>query len=165
MVLLVRRAVPPVKLRCMQEGSTIGPFTLGKILGRGGMATVFEAHHAVDAHPVALKILRPDIVTDPSFIAAFGDEVRAAAKLDHARVTTVYDHGVIAAEEAADATSFAGAPWLAMELVDGGTISALAGKLRWAHLKSILIDVLDALAHALILGTPQPANGRAECAK
>ena len=82
----------------------------------GGMATVFEAHHAVDAHPIALKILRPDIVADPSFIAAFGDEVRAAAKLDHACVTTVYDHGLITNEEAGAATGFAGAPWLAMEL-------------------------------------------------
>ena len=123
MLLLVRKVTPPVKLICMQEGSTIGPFTLGKILGRGGMATVFEAHHAVDSHPVALKILRPDIVADPSFTAAFGDEVRAAAKLDHARVTTVYDHGIISAEDAGSATAFAGAPWLAMELVDGGTIS------------------------------------------
>ena len=112
------------------------------------MATVFEAHHAVDSHPVALKILRPDIVADPSFTAAFGDEVRAAAKLDHARVTTVYDHGIISAEDAGSATAFAGAPWLAMELVDGGTISGLAGKLRWSALKSVLLDVLDALAHA-----------------
>ena len=135
-------------MELMKEGSTIGPFTLGSVLGQGGMATVFEAHHAVDAHPVALKILRPDIVADPSFIAAFGDEVRAAAKLDHARVTTVYDHGLITNEEAGAATGFAGAPWLAMELVDGGTVSPLAGRLRWSALKSIIIDVLDALAHA-----------------
>ena len=112
------------------------------------MATVFEAHHAVDSHPVALKVLKPDIVTDPSFIAAFGDEVRAAAKLDHARGTTVNDHGIISAEEAGSATGFAGAPWLAMELVDGGTISSLAGKLKWAQLRFILIDVLDALGRS-----------------
>ncbi len=138
-------------------GSKVGPFTLGAVVGRGGMATVYEAQHAVDQHPVAVKILRPDIAHDNAFNAAFADEVRSAASLDHARITAVYDHGIIETKDSATRT-----PWLAMELVSGGTIARLAGRAKWETIKQVLLDVLDALAHAhargLIHRDIKPAN-------
>ncbi len=112
------------------------------------MATVLLAEHERDQTRVALKIMRSEIVSDPSFIEAFGHEVRAAASLDHERITAVFDHGVITKEEAGSDTPLAGMPWLAMELVEGGTLADLAGRLAWPQLQTITMDVLDALAHA-----------------
>ena len=132
----------------MNEGSRVGPFTLGPKLGAGGMATVFMAEHKSDNTRVALKILRTEIASDPSFIEAFGHEVRAAARLDHGRITAVFDHGVISPEEATSNPELAGLPWLAMELVEGGTITGLSGRIPWPQLQAITLDVLDALAHA-----------------
>ncbi|MGB0640950.1 MAG: protein kinase domain-containing protein, partial [Myxococcota bacterium] len=132
----------------MNEGSKIGPFTLGPKLGEGGMATVFMAEHESDNTRVALKVMRTEIMSNASFMEAFGHEVRAAARLDHERITAVFDHGVISAAEAGQDVEKIGLPWLAMELVEGGTISALAGRTPWPQLQVIALDVLDALAHA-----------------
>jgi len=146
----------------MKKGSRVGPFTLGPILGQGGMATVFIANHEMDDTPVALKILRPEIAKEPSYQEAFTHEVQSAARLDHQRITAVFDHGIVQATEDPSPDGFAGAPWLAMELVEGGTISNLVGRVAWPQLRRILLDVLDALAHAhargMIHRDIKPAN-------
>lgn len=132
----------------MREGDTVGPFTLGPILGRGGMATVHLGVHETDGTRVAVKVLRPDVARKANFMEAFGLEVGAAASLNHPRITAIFDHGVVTASEATRSPEYEGAPWLAMEFVDGGTLSSLKGSLEWGELKLILLDVLEALGHA-----------------
>ena len=132
----------------MRTGTVIGPFTVGPIIGEGGMATVYSATHHIDESPVALKILRPEVAKQDAFLEAFGREVRAAAGLHHRRITAVFDHGVITASECEHQPELIGSPWLAMEIVTGGTISGLAGKIQWPQLQRILLEVLDGLAHA-----------------
>ena len=78
----------------------------------------------------------------------FAHEVRAAARLNHPNVTTVFDHGILDSPSAAGNTSLIGCPWLAMEVVSGGTVRRLAGKTRWPEIRRILCDVLSALGHA-----------------
>ena len=63
-------------------------------LGRGGMASVYRATHQQDDTPVALKILHPGVARDAFQIDGFAFEVRAAASLDHPRITAIYDYGV-----------------------------------------------------------------------
>ena len=132
----------------MLTGTVIGPFTVGPVIGEGGMATVYSATHHIDESPVALKILRPEVAKQGAFLEAFGREVRAAAGLHHRRITAVFDHGVITASECEHQPELIGSPWLAMEMVTGGTISGLAGKIQWPQLQRILLEVLDGLAHA-----------------
>lgn len=79
----------------MKEGDTVGSFILGPLLGRGGMASVHRASHVSDGTQVAIKILQPDIAAQDNFIEAFSHEVRAAAALNHHRITAIYDHGVV----------------------------------------------------------------------
>jgi tetratricopeptide (TPR) repeat protein len=146
----------------MSLDATIGPYHLEAEIGRGGMARVFSARHGVDGTPVALKILLPRVAKQAQFAEAFGLEVRAAARLDHPRVTAIYDHGVVDPELPGDKLLLAGSPWLAMELVSGGSISSLCGQVSWNQLRAIMLDVLDALAHAHARGMVhrdiKPAN-------
>ena len=127
--------------------TSLGPFLLDQIIGRGGMAVVWRGHHRGDGTPVALKVLLEEIAAQELFAEAFRFEVLAAARLGHPRITAVYDHGQVTAAEANEDLP-AAAPWLAMELVDGSSAAPLCGRVPWRGLRGVLLGVLDGLAHA-----------------
>src|SRR5687767_9948327 len=112
------------------------------------MGEVWRGVHLADGFPVAVKLLtgRADAVT----AAAFRRGVRAVAGLDHPHVVLVLDCGEVDRPTARDSRGAlrAGAPWIAMEHADGGSISARRGQVGWPELRGILIALLDALAHA-----------------
>lgn len=135
-------------LSTVHPGATIGAFRLGPLLGRGGMASVYRATHLEDDTPVALKVLHPGVAKDALQLEGFAFEVRAAASLNHPRITAIYDHGLTTSNDADASDAPGGLPWLAMELVEGGTLQAERGRLSWPDLQRSLLDVLDALAHA-----------------
>ncbi|MBM3122782.1 MAG: serine/threonine protein kinase [Chloroflexi bacterium] len=62
-------------------------------LGTGGMALVYHARDLNLQREVAIKVLREDSTSDPSFQARFVHEARAAANLLHPNIVTVYDFG------------------------------------------------------------------------
>jgi serine/threonine protein kinase len=62
-------------------------------IGSGGMANVFRARDLNLQRDVAIKILRDDLIEDPSFQARFLQEARAAANLIHPNIVTIYDFG------------------------------------------------------------------------
>ncbi len=62
-------------------------------IGEGGMALVFLGYDELLEREVAVKILRPQFVTDENFIRLFQREARAAASLNHPRIVNVYDIG------------------------------------------------------------------------
>jgi len=126
----------------------LGPFVIDQAIGRGGMAAVYKAFHRGDRTPVALKILLPEVAAQPTFAEAFQFEVLSAARLDHPRITAVYDHGQVQTDEAIGEQLPVGAPWLAMELVEGDSAGPLRGRLPWVGLRGVLLGVLDGLAHA-----------------
>jgi len=88
-----------------------GRYELGERLGSGGMADVYVAHDRTSERTVALKLLREGLSTDPTFVARFTREARAAASITHPRVVRVLD-----------ANSVDGRHYIAMELVPGGTL-------------------------------------------
>ena len=111
------------------------------------MAVVWRAHHRGDGTPVALKVLLPEVAAQETFAEAFRFEVLSAARLDHPRITAVYDHGQVTEEEAGSDLPLH-APWLAMELIEGSSAGPLRGRLPWRGLRGVLLGVLDGLAHA-----------------
>jgi len=127
----------------------LGPFELVTVIGKGGMGEVWHAvHHAQDL-PVAVKVVTRKHARDPWYLGAFRSEVRAVAALDHPNILRVYDHGAVTAQAAAQNDKLVeGSPWLAMELVRGGSLSRWAGRMPWPVLSDVLLRVLDALAHA-----------------
>lgn len=76
-------------------GRTLGDYTILSRLGRGGMAQVFLAEQTSLARLVALKILKPELATDPSYISRFKNEARAAAALVHSNIVQIFEVGEV----------------------------------------------------------------------
>src|SRR5262249_35541894 len=60
-------------------------------LGAGGMGSVWLAEHAVMDRPVAVKVIRPELLARRGAADRFLREVRAAAKLHHPNIVTAFD--------------------------------------------------------------------------
>ena len=124
----------------LDVGSIVGPYRLDRLLGRGGMAVVYEATHETAGRTVALKLIAPGL-DDPMLLQRFAQEGRAQATLDHPHIVTVYEAG---------ASRFG--PYLAMRLVRGTTLAGLIddGALTTARTLELLGQIADALdaAHA-----------------
>ncbi|MFP4149512.1 MAG: protein kinase domain-containing protein, partial [Nitriliruptoraceae bacterium] len=107
-----------------------GRYLLGDVVGRGGMAVVYRAHDEVLDRKVAVKLLHPELANDPSFLARFRREARAAAGLDHPNIVAVHDWG----EEEAGA-------YLVLQLVDGVSLREILrarGRLDAAETLAVL---------------------------
>ena len=74
-------------------GSKLGSYELEEEIGRGGMGIVYRASQAALARTVAVKVLLPHLAQDGEFVERFLREARAAAKLEHPGVVTIYDVG------------------------------------------------------------------------
>ena len=90
-----------------------GRYRVGRLLGRGGMADVFEGVDERLGRPVAVKVLREEVARRPELRARFEQEARSAARLSHRNVVAVYDTG-----EEPDGT-----PYLVMERLPGETLA------------------------------------------
>lgn len=97
--------------------AVIGDFVIRKVLGKGGMGTVYLAHQVSLDRPVALKILMEQFSQNSEFIVDFVKEARAAARLNHPNIVQSYAVG----EEG-------GVYHFAMEYVEGQTLKQLMGE-------------------------------------
>jgi eukaryotic-like serine/threonine-protein kinase len=129
-------------------------YEVGRLLGAGGMAEVFEGRDRLLARRVAIKVLQAQFARDPSFLIRFKREAQAAASLSHPNIVGVYDTGT------EDGTHF-----IVMEYVDGRTLKDVIraeGPLYPERAAEICADVCSALsaAHArgLIHRDIKPAN-------
>jgi WD40 repeat protein/tRNA A-37 threonylcarbamoyl transferase component Bud32 len=89
-------------------------YRLIRLLGQGGMGAVYLAEHRVMNRQVALKLIRPEFLTNPAMAERFRREVRAAASLDHPNIVRAFD-----------AEDFAGTHFLVMEYVEGVSFDRL----------------------------------------
>jgi eukaryotic-like serine/threonine-protein kinase len=74
-------------------GQTLGDFQVERLLGRGGMGEVYLATQISLNRPVALKVLRPDVLAKPGYRQRFEAEALAVAKLNHPSIVHVYAMG------------------------------------------------------------------------
>ena len=91
-----------------------GNFLLERELGRGGMGGVYMGRDKMLDRPVAVKVMLKEYGSDPEFVEKFKREAQAVARLIHPNIAQVYSYGI------AD-----GMPYIAMELVAGGSLDAL----------------------------------------
>ena len=77
----------------LQIGTRLGHYRILSLLGRGGMADVYRAEDERLGREVALKAVPPEFARDPERIERFEREVRAAARLSHPNIVTVFEFG------------------------------------------------------------------------
>jgi predicted Ser/Thr protein kinase len=110
---------------------TVGKYRLDHELGAGGMGIVWAAFDPDLERAVALKLLRQEASEETAMRTRLLREARAMAKLRHQHVVTVFDVG-----------TDKGRDYIAMELVDGGTLD------EWLQTKPPRDAILDALLAA-----------------
>lgn len=122
-------------------------FDLLRIIGRGGMATVWRARDSARDEEVAVKLLRGSKARDERWISAFYDEVQAVARLRHPVVVDVFDFGLTPHnEELVQHGIHAGTPYYVMEVIDGPPLADVDPQ-DWATTRDLLMHLLDGLAH------------------
>lgn len=135
-----------------------GRFEVRRVLGQGGMGTVYAAEDPLIGRRVAIKEIRLDHLVDPAeraeMVERFKLEFRAAGTLSHPNIVTIYDVG----EES-------GAYYLAMEHVDGRSLAAVmkdAGRLETDRVLDLAGQIADGLDHAhdhgIVHRDVKPAN-------
>jgi beta-lactam-binding protein with PASTA domain/tRNA A-37 threonylcarbamoyl transferase component Bud32 len=123
-----------------------GRYELGELLGRGGMAEVRRAVDQRLGRAVAVKQLRADLATDPTFQARFRREAQSAAGLNHPTIVAVYDTG-----EEIDQLTGVAVPYIVMELVEGPTLRDVlkdGRKILPERAMELTQGVLDALSYS-----------------
>lgn len=73
------------------RGAVAPKYSVSRLLGRGGMASVFLATETRLGREVALKVMAPDLMADPGMVERFAHEARTTAQLTSPWVVTVYD--------------------------------------------------------------------------
>lgn len=125
------------------EGQVLaGRYRIGRLLGDGGMAEVYDGFDERLARPVAVKVLRASVAADDASRRRFEREARSAAGLTDPHVVRVFDSG-----------EDHGIAFMVMERLPGVTLAdeVADGPLPSAQVESIAADVLSALdaAHAI----------------
>jgi len=122
------------------SGRQLGDFRLLRRLGRGAMAEVYLAEQSQLKRRVAVKILRPDLADDRTYLKRFEREAQAAASLVHANIVQIYEVG-----------RFDRLHYIAQEYVQGQNLSQWLrrhGPLDLPRALSIMQQVAAALAKA-----------------
>ena len=129
---LIEFCAVDIPLQSTSLPDRIGPYRVTRLLGEGGMGVVYEAEQDRPRRRVALKIIRPGMLTDP-MLRRFRREAEVLGRLTHPGIAHVYDAGV---DESGDART----PFIAMELVNG--------KVLTKYVQGIGLDSRDRLALA-----------------
>jgi len=121
-----------------------GKYRLERLLGRGGMGSVYLATHLGTGRDVALKLIAPQFMRNAHFVERFRREARAAGRLRHPHIVDVTDFGF--AEVGRDELAY-----LVMEYLDGcslGQVLREEGSLPLPRVVEILEQVCSAVQEA-----------------
>ncbi len=130
--------VPPTRLSRLSV--IADDFVIQRLLGQGGMGSVYLAHQISLDRLVALKILAESYEGSSEFVARFINEARAAAKLNHPHIVQAYavgeDNGLL---------------YFAMENVNGETMKTVLDRMQYIsveHAMNIIQQIAEALNYA-----------------
>jgi serine/threonine-protein kinase len=141
----------------MERPSSIGRYKIKRWVTSGAMGDIYEAHDPLIERPIALKILRRELLErgdGDGWLQRFRHEARAAGRLLHPNIVTLLDYG----EEN-------GLPYLAMEFIEGEGLDARLrrdGHLSCLAATTMIAQVLNALefahVHQVIHRDVKPSN-------
>lgn len=107
----------------LQQDQLIGTkladrYLIMSVIGHGGMGVVYKARHELMDRIVAIKMLQSQLISDSMSVKRFQQEAKAASKLKHPNVITLYDFGV----------SPTGQPYLVMDYLEGISLADVIKK-------------------------------------
>jgi len=126
------------------RGFILGKYKLLRMLGKGGMSSVYLAEHILMRARRAIKVLPKNRVADTTYLERFRIEARAAAKLDDPNIIHTYD-----------IDEFEGQHYLVMEYVEGQDLHQLVkehGPLDYLVAADYIAQVASGLSHAHAMG-------------
>jgi eukaryotic-like serine/threonine-protein kinase len=135
-------------------GSRVGSFHVVRLLGRGGMGTVYLAEHPVIGSRVAVKFLHESMASDPATVGRFFDEARAVNLIGHENIVGIYDLSMLPPNRY----------FFVMEYLEGETLQALlrAGPVEPSVARDVLLQMCDALQcaheHGVVHRDLKPEN-------
>jgi serine/threonine protein kinase len=113
-------------------------YRLIKLIGEGGMGSVYQAEHITIGRKLAIKVLAPEYCDSPEVVARFLQEARTASMLHHEHIVDITDFGY----------TKQGLAFLTMEYLEGEDLATLLsreGRQPWARLRRIILQVCRAL--------------------
>ncbi|PZR16760.1 MAG: serine/threonine protein kinase [Archangium gephyra] len=120
-------------------GTTLGSFKITKVIGRGGMGTVYLGEHAVIGSRVAIKVLQERLAADEGLVGRFYAEARAVNLIGHENIVNIFDMNVVPPHRY----------YLVMEYLEGKPLNYLLTQPVPANVAiPILTQVCDALQAA-----------------
>ncbi|WP_437980743.1 protein kinase domain-containing protein [Sorangium sp. So ce117] len=122
----------------LEESGRCHKYRLVKLIAEGGMGRVYEAVDEYLDRTVALKVVRPERMSDADFLRGHRKEARVLADLNHPNIVRLYDAGV----------TNDGVMYIAMEHVDGVSLRQMLHAMRRFDVRtalSIAIQVMDAI--------------------
>ena len=127
----------------LRIGGRLARFELVRVLGHGGMGTVYQARDESSGHDVALKVLHPVLQSRPDFVSRFQREARAVTTLRHENIVRVLDSGIER-----------GTPWISMEMVEGEDLLAAAqrGAVTPQNAPQVMLQAARGLSAAAAVG-------------
>ncbi len=136
------------------EIERLGPYKIERMLGRGGMGTVYAAVEESTGKPAAIKVLAPQLAAHEGFRERFEAEIESLKKLEHPNIVRLFGYGQ-------DGIYL----YFAMELVDGTSLEdeiANGRRFTWREAAQIGIELCRALKlahdHGIIHRDIKPAN-------
>jgi serine/threonine-protein kinase len=121
----------------LPPGFVVGEYRLEKVLGRGGMGTVYAGVQPVIEKQVAIKLLNAQFSADENLVKRFVDEARAVNRIRHANIIDIFSFGQIAD----------GRQYFVMEYLEGTTLAERMerGDLSGDDMPAFLTQICDAL--------------------
>jgi len=116
-----------------------GRFRVDDLIGQGGMGKVYRARHLALERTVALKVLKPQLLEDPTLVGRFEREAKAASRLNHPNVIQVLDFGRLEND---------GTLYIVMELVQGKDLR-LVLRDEWPLAEERLCNIMAQVCSAL----------------
>ncbi|MEM9194209.1 MAG: serine/threonine-protein kinase [Myxococcota bacterium] len=118
----------------LSPGTQMGKYRIRRLLGQGGMGSVYEAYRQDLELSVALKVLHPEASEIPGAADRFLNEAKAISRIDHEHVVRVFDVGVAH-----------GRTFLVMELLEGASLDGIL-ETRYLEVQEAVALTLDVIS-------------------
>jgi len=124
----------------METGSQIGPFVVRRLLGKGGMGSVYLAEHSLMNDLHAIKILDPQLTQNPAIVVRFVNEARAAARLRHRNLVRVHNIERLPGD---------GSWFMVLDYLEGTTLARFMATQRAPTPPPVILHILAQVANCI----------------